>query len=53
MPRTENKSNRLFRLFLVTSRQHFTLPGLVAKSLDTLRPEEARDPVLRISPRPK
>jgi hypothetical protein len=29
-------------LLLVTSRQHFTLPGLYAKNLDTLPPADAR-----------
>ncbi len=36
---------------LVTSRQHFTLPGLHAKNLDTLPPGDARDLLLKIAPR--
>ncbi len=36
---------------LVTSRQHFTLPGLHAKTLDTLPPEDARDLLLQIASR--
>jgi tetratricopeptide (TPR) repeat protein len=36
---------------LVTSRQHFTLPGLHAKNLDTLPPADARDLLLRIAAR--
>jgi len=36
---------------LVTSRQHFTLPGLFAKNLDTLRPQDARQLLLKIAPR--
>jgi tetratricopeptide (TPR) repeat protein len=36
---------------LVTSRQHFTLPGLFAKRLDTLPPEDARELLLKIAPR--
>jgi tetratricopeptide (TPR) repeat protein len=36
---------------LVTSRQHFTLPGLFAKDLNTLPPNEARDLLLTIAPR--
>ena len=38
-------------VLLVTSRQHFTLPGLYAKSLDTLTPEESRELLLKIAPR--
>jgi tetratricopeptide (TPR) repeat protein len=38
-------------ILLVTSRQHFTLPGLVAKDLDTLAPDEARALLLKIAPR--
>ncbi len=38
-------------VLLVTSRQHFTLPGLFAKSLDTLTPEESRELLLKIAPR--
>lgn len=36
---------------LVTSRQHFTLPGLFAKNLDTLPVEDARKLLLKIAPR--
>ncbi|MGE0129994.1 MAG: tetratricopeptide repeat protein [Blastocatellales bacterium] len=36
---------------LVTSRQHFTLPGLFAKRLDTLPPEVASELLLKIAPR--
>ena len=38
-------------ILLVTSRQHFTLPGLFAKKLDTLSPEESRELLLRIAER--
>lgn len=38
-------------LLLVTSRQHFTVPGLAAKNLDTLSPDDARDLLLTIAPR--
>ena len=38
-------------LLLVTSRQHFTVPGLAAKNLDTLSPSDARDLLLTIAPR--
>jgi tetratricopeptide (TPR) repeat protein len=38
-------------LLLVTSRQHFTVPGLAAKNLDTLSAAEARDLLLTIAPR--
>ncbi|MFQ5855444.1 MAG: tetratricopeptide repeat protein [Anaerolineae bacterium] len=38
-------------LLLVTSRQHFTLPGLFAMNLDTLPPQDARDLLLTIAPR--
>jgi tetratricopeptide (TPR) repeat protein len=38
-------------VLLVTSRQHFTLPGLYAKDLDTLPPEDARALLLTIAPR--
>ena len=38
-------------LLLVTSRQHFYLPGLHAKNLDALPPEDARALLLRIAPR--
>ncbi|MBZ5668976.1 MAG: ATP-binding protein [Acidobacteriia bacterium] len=36
-------------LLLVTSRWHFTLPGLEARSLDTLSPAEARKLLLTIA----
>jgi len=37
---------------LVTSRQNFTLPGMPQPfSLDTMKPEEGRDLLLKISPR--
>src|ERR1043166_3652006 len=38
-------------VLLVTSRQHFTLPGLYAKRLDTLTPAESRELLLKIAPR--
>jgi tetratricopeptide (TPR) repeat protein len=38
-------------VLLVTSRQHFTLPGLYAKDLDTLPPDDARELLLKIAPR--
>ncbi|NIM04953.1 MAG: tetratricopeptide repeat protein [Armatimonadetes bacterium] len=38
-------------VLLVTSRQHFTLPGLFPKNLDILPPEDARALLLRIAPR--
>jgi len=38
-------------LLLVTSRQHFTVPGLAAKNLDTLSATDARELLLTISPR--
>ena len=38
-------------LLLVTSRQHFTLPGLYAKDLNTLPPNEAGQLLLTIAPR--
>jgi hypothetical protein len=38
-------------LFLVTSREYFTLPGLFAKRLDPLPPPDARTLVLTIAPR--
>jgi tetratricopeptide (TPR) repeat protein len=40
-------------LLLVTSRKHFTLPGLFEKNLDKLPPADARDLLLRIAPRLK
>jgi tetratricopeptide (TPR) repeat protein len=36
---------------LVTSRQHFALPGLQAKNLETLPPPDAKALLLRIAPR--
>ncbi len=36
---------------LVTSRQHFALPGLFSKDLNTLPPDDARDLLLKIAPR--
>jgi tetratricopeptide (TPR) repeat protein len=38
-------------ILLVTSRLHFTLPGLHEKNLETLLPEDARKLVLAIAPR--
>src|ERR1051325_2041514 len=38
-------------LLLVTSRQHFTVPGLAEKNLDTLSAADARDPLLTIAHR--
>ena len=38
-------------LLLVTSRQHFTVPGLAAKNLDTLSIPDSRDLLLTIAPR--
>ena len=38
-------------LLLVTSRKHFTLPGLLEMNLDKLPPADARDLLLRIAPR--
>lgn len=38
-------------VLLVTSRQHFTLPGLSALDLETLPPEDARQLLLKIAPR--
>ena len=38
-------------LLLVTSRQHFTVPGLAAKNLDTMNAKDARDLLLEIEPR--
>lgn len=37
-------------LLLVTSRQHFTVPGLAAKNLDTLSAADARELLLTIAP---
>jgi len=36
---------------LVTSRRHFTLPGLYPKNLEALAAEDARDLLLKIAPR--
>jgi tetratricopeptide (TPR) repeat protein len=36
---------------LVTSRLHFSLPGLVSRDLDTLPPDDAKALLLRIAPR--
>ncbi len=38
-------------LLLVTSRQHFRLPGLFLKGIDTLPPDEARELLVKIAPR--
>lgn len=38
-------------VMLVTSRQHFTLPGLFTKNLDTLPAGDARKLLLKIAPR--
>jgi tetratricopeptide (TPR) repeat protein len=38
-------------VLLVTSRQHFTLPGLYAQDLDTLPPADAHALLLKIAPR--
>ncbi len=38
-------------LLLVTSRKHFTLPGLLEKNLDKLPPADASDLLLRVAPR--
>jgi tetratricopeptide (TPR) repeat protein len=38
-------------LLLVTSRRHFTVPGLEAKNLDTLSAADARDLLVTIAPR--
>lgn len=38
-------------VLLVTSRQHFTLPGLSALDLETLPPKDARKLLLKIAPR--
>jgi predicted ATPase len=38
-------------LLLVTSRQHFTVPGLATKNLDTLSAADARELLLTIAPR--
>jgi tetratricopeptide (TPR) repeat protein len=36
---------------LVTSRQHIHLPGLKAKSLDAMKPGEARELLIKVAPR--
>ncbi len=36
---------------LITSRQHFALPGLCSKDLNTLPPDDARALLLKIAPR--
>ncbi len=38
-------------LLLVTSRQHFTLPGMYAKDLDVMPKEDAQALLLKIAPR--
>ncbi|HWS88149.1 MAG TPA: tetratricopeptide repeat protein [Pyrinomonadaceae bacterium] len=38
-------------VLLVTSRQHFHVPGLFALDLETLSPEDARQLLLKIAPR--
>lgn len=38
-------------LMLVTSRQHFSLPGMLTKNLDVLPMNDARDLLLKIAPR--
>ncbi len=38
-------------LLLITSRQHFYLPGLHATDLNQLPPDDARDLLLKIAPR--
>jgi len=40
-------------LLIVTSRKHFTLPGLYTKNLEALTPGQARDLLLKIAPRIK
>jgi tetratricopeptide (TPR) repeat protein len=40
-------------VLLVTSRRHFTLPGIFALDLETLPPEDARQLLLKIAPRIK
>jgi len=36
---------------LITTRWHFTLPGLEGRNLDVLKPKEARELLLKIAPR--
>ncbi|MEW6737387.1 MAG: tetratricopeptide repeat protein, partial [Acidobacteriota bacterium] len=38
-------------VMIITSRQHFNLPGLFVKDLDTLSPSDACDLLLKIAPR--
>ena len=38
-------------VLLVTSRKHFTLPGVFTKNLDIMSPEESRELLLKIAPR--
>src|SRR6185437_1189379 len=38
-------------VLLVTSRRHFTLPGLAAKNLDAMNVADARSLLLTIAPR--
>ncbi|HEV7405732.1 MAG TPA: TIR domain-containing protein [Chthoniobacteraceae bacterium] len=38
-------------LLLVTSRQHFTLPGLAVRNLDCLAPDKAAELLQRLAPR--
>jgi hypothetical protein len=38
-------------LLIVTSRNHFTLPGLRAKNIDCLQPEQSIELLLRLAPR--
>ena len=38
-------------VLLVTSRRHFTLPGMLTRQLDALPPADARDLLLKIAPR--
>jgi tetratricopeptide (TPR) repeat protein len=38
-------------VLLITSRRHFSLPGMFAKNLETMRHAEARELLLRIAPR--
>jgi tetratricopeptide (TPR) repeat protein len=40
-------------VLLVTSRKHFTLPGLVETNLDKLAPPDSRELLMRIAPRLK
>jgi tetratricopeptide (TPR) repeat protein len=38
-------------VLLVTSRNHFTMNGFIAKNLDALEPKDARELLLKIAPR--